>query len=118
MNERRARYRRGLWSEVFAAIALNLKGYRVLARRHRTPVGELDLIACRGRILAMVEVKARASLAQGLEAVGTRQQQRIARAAEAFCAQFPRYREHDLRFDVIVVVPWRWPRHIIDAWRP
>ncbi len=81
-------------------------------------MGELDLVACRGRILAVVEVKARASIAQGLEAVGARQQQRIARAAEAFCGQAPRYRDFDLRFDVIVVVPWRWPRHIIDAWRP
>lgn len=118
MNDRRARYRRGLWSEVFAAVALTVKGYRVLARRHRTPVGELDLVASRGRILAMVEVKARADIAQGLEAVGVRQQQRIVRAAEAFCGQVPRYRDFDLRFDVIVVVPWRWPRHIIDAWRP
>ncbi len=118
MNERRARYRRGLWSEFLAGIALNLKGYRVLARRHRTPVGELDLVACRGRLLAVVEVKARANIEQGLEAIGLRQQRRIARAAEAFCTRFPQYRDHDMRFDVIIVVPWRWPRHIIDAWRP
>lgn len=118
MKERRARYRRGRWSETFAAIALGLKGYHVLARRHRTPVGELDLVASRGGVLAMVEVKARKSIEDGLEAVGKRQQRRIARAAEAFCAQSPRYRSFDVRFDVIVVVPWRWPRHIIDAWRP
>ena len=114
---RRAAYRAGLWAETAAAWWLRLKGYRVLARRFRSPVGELDIVAERGDVLAVVEVKARRSLDQALQSVTPRQQERIRRACLAFVAQRPEYARHGIRFDVILYVPWRPLRHIMDAWR-
>ena len=116
--ERVARYQRGLWSEVAAAILLTAKGYRILARRHRTAAGEIDLIAVRGRRLAFVEVKRRATLEEALTSLGPRQQERIARAAAAFVARRPRYAEHEQGLDVILVVPGRWPEHQVNAYMP
>lgn len=115
---RQAAERRGRSGETLAALALRLKGYRILARRVRTPLGEIDLITRRGGLLAIIEVKARPSLAEALEAVTPRAQQRIARAADAWCARRAELALLDRRFDVIAVRPWRWPVHIRDAWRP
>jgi putative endonuclease len=97
---------------------LRLTGFRVLARRFATPVGEIDLIARRGRLLIFVEVKRRADLAAAGEALQPRQQQRIARAAEVFLQRRPALRGLECRFDVVAVAPWRWPRHVQDVWRP
>ena len=94
---------------------LRLKGYRILARNFRVPVGEIDVIAGRGRILALVEVKARADLATTLAAVAPRQWQRIARAATWFAAADRRAADRDWRFDLMVIRPWRRPRHLVDA---
>ncbi|MEC8280741.1 MAG: YraN family protein [Pseudomonadota bacterium] len=113
MVERRQRWRRGRRAEALAVLWLRLKGYRILARNFRVPVGEIDVIAGRGRILALVEVKARADLATALAAVAPRQWQRIARAATWFAAA-----DRDWRFDLMVIRPWRRPRHLVDAWRP
>ena len=113
MVERRQRWRRGRRAEAWAVLWLRLKGYRILARNFRVPVGEIDVIAGRGRILALVEVKARADLATALAAVAPRQWQRIARAATWFAAA-----DRDCRFDLMVIRPWRRPRHLVDAWRP
>ena len=114
---RRAAYRRGHASERLAALRLLLTGYRILARRYRTKVGEIDLIARRGDVVAFVEVKRRNSLAAGLEAVTPQAQARIRRAAELYIRRNPALAERVLRFDVMVVTPWAWPRHIVDAWR-
>jgi putative endonuclease len=108
---------RGRRAEHLAAFWLRLKGYRVLARDYRAGVGEIDLIARRGRVLALVEVKARGGLAEAGEAIGERQQQRIARAARAFLQRHPGLGTLDLRFDAILIAPGRWPRHIRDIWR-
>ena len=113
MVERRQRWRRGRRAEAWAVLWLRLKGYRILARNFRVPVGEIDVIAGRGRILALVEVKARADLATALAAVAPRQWQRIARAATWFAAA-----DRDWRFDLMVIRPWRRPCHLVDAWRP
>jgi putative endonuclease len=107
----------GRWAEAAAAWSLRLRGYRIVARRFRTPQGEIDLVACRGRHLAFVEVKARTGLDQALEALGPRQRARTARAAELFLARHPAYLDHTLRFDLVAVRPWRLPRHLVDAWR-
>lgn len=114
---RRRAYGFGRWAESLAAWSLRLKGYSILARGFRVPVGEIDLIARRGRILALVEVKARAATADALDALRPRQRRRIARAAEAFLQRRPDLAHLDRRFDLIVIAPWRWPRHIADAWR-
>lgn len=115
--DRRAAWSRGRGAETLAAWLLRAKGYRIVARAVRTPVGEVDLIARRGGVLAMVEVKARASQREAAEAIGPRQQYRIARAAEAFLARRPDLAALDVRFDALLLAPWRRPRHIMDAWR-
>lgn len=109
-------FRYGLAAEAVCAWWLRLHGYRIVARRYRTPVGEIDLIARRGRILAFVEVKARADLGE-LAAPRPRQRRRIARAAEAFLQRQPWLAPLDPRFDVISIAPWRLPRHLPGAWR-
>jgi putative endonuclease len=116
-QRRRRAWLRGRRAEHLAAIWLRLKGYRVLARGYRSGLGEIDLIARRGRVLALVEVKARGGMAEAGEAIGRRQQQRIARAAKAFLQRHPNLGALDLRFDAILIAPGRWPRHITDVWR-
>ena len=110
--------RAGQRAELIATALLRLKGYRILARDYRAGVGELDIVARRGRLLAVVEVKRRHHLLSALEAVTDRQQRRIVRATEAFVARHAGMDELDIRFDVIVVQPHRPPTHIMDAWRP
>lgn len=120
-RDRQAAYRYGLWGERQAEVLLRLKGYRILARREKTPVGEIDLIAAKSGTIVFVEVKARRSRAAAQEAIGMRQRLRIQRAAEAFLAGQPRYQGCDVRFDVVLVsVASRisWPQHMKDAWRP
>jgi putative endonuclease len=116
-EERVRRYRLGRLAEGLCAWHLRFCGYRVLARRFRSPVGEIDLVARRGHILAFIEVKARADRGQALDAVTPRQRARVRRAAELFVAHRPRLADCDFRFDVMVVTPGRWPSHVIDAWR-
>ena len=115
-------YRRGWRGESIAALLLRLKGYRILARRHKTPVGEIDLVARRGRVLAFVEVKVRADSGSGHgaveEAITPRQRARIERAAAAFLSRHPGLAGLDARFDAVLVGRSLWPRHIADAWRP
>ena len=118
MRSRLAAWRAGRWAERIAALLLSAKGYRILARGLRSPVGELDIVARRGGVLAVVEVKTRAEEADALLAVTPRQRRRIARAAEAFHARLAERARLTLRFDVVLVLPWRAPRHIMDAWRP
>jgi putative endonuclease len=109
--------RRGRTAELICLWHLRLRGYRVLARRFRVPAGEIDLIVRRGRVLAAVEVKARAGFDAAGEAVGGRQRRRIARAFEHFLLARPDLAHLDARFDVMLVMPRRLPRHLADAWR-
>ena len=109
--------RRGRRAETLAALWLSLKGYRIVARRFRGRTGELDLVARRGHRIAIVEVKARATRIAALEAVSAHQRKRIERAASEWLARQPQD-VFSLRFDVIAIVPWRLPAHIMDAWRP
>lgn len=108
----------GVFAETLCRLALRLKLYRILASRYRSPLGEIDIVAARGNILALVEVKARASHQAAAEAIGSRQRDRLHRAATDFLARHPHLHRHNLRFDVMLVVPGRWPLHIADAWRP
>jgi putative endonuclease len=100
-----------------AALRLALAGYRILARRYRTKVGEIDLVVRRQGVLAFVEVKRRADGSAAMEAVTQESRARIRRAAQLFLKRYPGLGALTCRFDVVVVTPWRWPRHIIDAWR-
>jgi putative endonuclease len=116
-GERRRADARGRFAERLAEASLLLRGFAILARRTQTPAGEIDLVARRGGLLAIVEVKARPSLAAGVEAVTPADRRRIARAAAAFVATRPGLQRMRVRFDIIVVRPWAWPRHFPDAWR-
>ncbi len=117
MKARRRAWRRGRRAETLCVWLLRLKGYRILARGFRVPVGEIDIIARRGRVLAMIEVKARASRDLAAEAITPRQRDRIQRAAAAYLAQNPRLAGLGVRFDAMLLEPRRPPTHIVDAWR-
>lgn len=114
----RAAHASGLRAEAIAALLLQLKGYRVLARRMKTRAGEIDLVVRRGRSLVFVEVKARQDMDAAANALQGRQRARLARAAEIFIGTRPALMDLDIRFDLVLVVPRRWPRHLPDAWRP
>lgn len=114
-RDRRAAYRRGHKAEWLAGAFLLAKGYRPLARRHRTPLGEIDLIVRRGRTIVFVEVKARASLAEAFDAIGASAEQRIVAAADMWLSAHPDAAGLDLRFDLVLIVPWRLPHHVENA---
>jgi putative endonuclease len=113
--ERVAAFRAGLSAENRAAAYLMAKGYRILARRFRTPHGEIDLVARRRGLLAFVEVKARATLDEAAFAVTPRQQLRIINAARAWLVAHPEHAEFELRFDAILIAPRSLPRHLLAA---
>lgn len=107
-------HRRGHRGEWLAALALMVKGYRVVARRYRTKLGEIDLIARRGDLVLVVEVKVRPTLVEAMEAVARLSERRIEAAAGIWLS---RQRDHgrlSLRFDLVAVLPRRWPVHVAN----
>ena len=115
-SKRRKAYRRGHRAELLAALYLLGKGYRILARRFKTPVGEVDLVARRGDLIVFVEVKARRTHQAALDSIGRTAQRRIEAAADWWLSQRPDAGRLSWRFDVITIVPWRRPRHFTDVW--
>lgn len=113
--ERVAAFRTGLSAESRAAMLLVAKGFRIIARRWRSPVGEIDIVARRRSLLVFVEVKARNDLDDAAELVTVRQRSRIAAAAEAWLATYPDPSVTEMRFDAILVAPGKMPRHIQAA---
>lgn len=103
--------------EALAAWFLRAKLYRIVARRVKTPVGEIDLIARRFGVTVFVEVKARGRAETEREALMAVNQQRIVRAAEYYIARHAHLAATPLRFDVIFMAKGRWPRHLVDAFR-
>ena len=114
-QERVAAFRLGLSAESRAAMLLIAKAYRIVARRWKTPFGEVDIVARRRRDLVFVEVKARDNFDDAAEAVTERSKQRIVAAAEAWLAHHPDDAQCFIRFDVILVAPGKMPRHIVNA---
>jgi putative endonuclease len=112
---RQVAFRLGLSAESRAAAFLIAKGFRILARRWRSPAGEIDIVARRRKLLVFVEVKARDTLDNAAEAVTPQQQRRICAAAEAWLAANPDAGVHDMRFDAVLVAPRCIPRHIPGA---
>jgi len=106
----------GRKAEVLAACYLMLKGYRILGFRLRTSQGEIDLVALRGRTLAVVEVKRRTTIEAALEAVTRVQRERLRRAGRAIAQRRRGLSDRFVRLDLIALAPRRWPRHIVDAW--
>lgn len=112
---RRAR-RSGRVAEYVCALWLMAKGYRLLGFRLRTPQGEIDILARKGAVIVVVEVKQRATLEAALEAIGWRQREALRRAAVALASRSPALASLAVRLDLIALAPGRWPRHIRDAW--
>ena len=110
-----AAFQTGLSAESRAAAYLMAKGYRILAKRFRTPYGEIDLVARKRNLLVFIEVKARASLDEAAYAVTPRQQQRIINAAQGWLMAHPEHAEFDMRFDAMLIAPKRLPRHLLAA---
>ncbi len=109
---RRKAYRHGRRGEWLAAAALMAKGFRILARRYRTKLGEIDLVARRGDLVLIVEVKARRTLREAMEAVGRGSERRIEGAADLWLSRQPDHGRLSVRFDMVAVLPWRWPVHV------
>lgn len=113
--QRLAALRFGLSAESKAAALLIAKGYRIVARRFKTPAGEIDIVARRRGELVFVEVKARDTFDAAAEAVTPRQQARIVDAAQHWLAAHDDDVERPMRFDVILVAPGKIPRHLPNA---
>lgn len=113
--ERLAAFRLGISAESRAAFFLIAKAYRIVARRWKTPFGEVDIVARRRRDLVFVEVKARDRLDDAAESITERSRQRIIAAAEMWLAHRPQDAQCNIRFDAILVAPGKMPRHIVNA---
>ena len=109
--------RDGRRSEVLVALLLVTKGSRILGFRMRTPQAEIDLLAVRGGVVAVIEVKRRRTLEEALDAVTPRQRRRLLSAANSIHARRPDLAHASIRLDLMALAPGRWPRHIRDAWR-
>jgi putative endonuclease len=114
-DQRRTAESAGRRGERLAAWWLRLKGWRILDHRVRTPAGEVDLIAQKGKLIAFVEVKARSSAAELDFAIDQRRLARVAAAAELLMPHYATAGE-DIRVDVILLAPGAAPRHIENAW--
>lgn len=112
---RKKAYQWGHLAESLAAVLLWFKGYRIVHMRYKCKVGEVDIIATKGDLLVFVEVKARKDLRTALESLGYQQQQRIIRAASWYMAL--KKKNFKCRFDMVAIVPWQWPAHMMDAWQ-
>lgn len=114
-GDRQRAVRRGVIAEYLAAFSLMVKGYRILALRFRLGSGEIDIIARRGDLVAFVEVKARSHTMASIDAVGALSQQRIRNASLGWLARQADAGRLSLRYDIIAVAPFRWPKHFPDA---
>lgn len=110
-----AAFHSGISAESKAAAYLLVKGYRILARRYRSPAGEIDIVARRRNALVFIEVKTRASYEEAVEAVTPHQRRRIVGAAECWLQARPQDGEGDVRFDVVIITPGKLPQHIPAA---
>jgi len=113
---REAAEKRGRGAETLACLYLRLKGWRILARRARVPGGEVDIVARRGRTLAFVEVKARATEASAAFALDDWRLRRVVVAAERLTPRYMRDGD-DVRIDALFIIPGRWPRHLAHVWQ-
>ena len=116
-RRRQRAQRRGRVAEWLCLWHLRLRGWRILARGWHCPSGEIDILARRRGVLAVIEVKSRGEIDAAASALAPRQRRRIARAAEAFLLSRPDLAPLDLRFDLMLVAPLRLPRHWPSAWR-
>lgn len=116
-SDRRRAYRRGHRAELLAALLLLLKGYRIVHRRYRTRVGEIDIIARKRDLVIFVEVKARAERQSALDSINATARRRIEMASLQWLARQPDGGRFSRRYDIIAVLPRRWPAHFENAWQ-
>ena len=116
MKRQRAE-RQGRYGENRAALWLQAKGWRILDRRRKTPLGEIDLVARRGNLVAFVEVKWRRDRSELDHAIDEYRLSRVAAAVEAVAHEYTTEGE-DIRIDVLLLAPGSLPRHIANAWQP
>ncbi len=114
-SKRVAAFQTGISAESRACYYLFAKGYKILARRFKTPYGEIDVVARRRNLLAFIEVKARAKLDDAAYSVTQKQQQRIIAAAQVWLADHEEHANFDMRFDVVLIAPRHMPRHLMAA---
>ncbi|MGE4314446.1 MAG: YraN family protein [Pseudobdellovibrionaceae bacterium] len=112
----RTSYQDGLRAEKIAAILMRLKGYKILATRFKTPVGEIDLVAKRGNTLVFTEVKLRKDKDAAAYAISEQGKQRISRAAAYYLSGRPDMQHMACRFDAILIVPPFFVRHLDNVW--
>lgn len=112
---KRRAYQKGFWAEFVAAWYLRLKGYRILQMRYKTGSGEIDIIAKKRDLIALVEVKARNNVQSAVDAVSYSAQQRISNAADIWLSRQKQSGSYSLRFDIIAIQPWKIPVHLEDA---
>lgn len=115
-KQRQKAWKWGALTEDLTALAYRLMGYRILARRFKTSVGELDIVARRRRTLVFVEVKFRTDRAAWADAIPEPQRSRISSAAQAFVATNPHYLFDDQRIDVVLIAAGTLPRRVKNAW--
>ncbi len=116
-SKRQDHERRGHRGERLASLALMLKGYRIVAQRYRTRLGEIDLIARRGNLVIFVEVKVRPTLVDAMEAIGRMSERRIEAAADLWLMRQRDHARLTLRFDMVAVLPRRWPVHVPNVFQ-
>ena len=107
----------GRKGESWAALWLRLQGWNILDRRVKTPRGEIDLVARRGRLVAFIEVKWRKTTEELDLAIDEWRLSRVAAAVEAVSHRYAGPGD-TIRVDVLLLAPGRWPRHIVNAWQP
>lgn len=113
--KRQKAWRRGHVAEYLAAAFLLLKGYRIMAIRHRTKLGEIDIIARKGDLAIFVEVKSRRGAQEAIDAVSFSSQKRIRAASDLWLARQPDFARLSQRYDIVAMLPGRWPQHFPDA---
>ncbi len=116
MRKKYRAYYFGFIAEIFAVIYLWLKFYQVINRRFKSPFGEIDIIAKRGRTLIFIEVKARRNTSL-MDFISKRQQNRVTQAAQFFLLRNPKYQRHNIRFDAIIMNRYFWPIHFESYWQ-
>lgn len=113
--KRQKAWRRGHMAEYLAAAFLLFKGYRILAIRHRTKLGEIDIVARKGDLAIFVEVKSRRGAQEAIDAVSFSSQKRIRAASDLWLSRQPDFAVLSQRYDIVAMLPGRWPQHFPDA---
>ncbi len=117
LRRRQYAYLKGKLAETLATVYLRIKGYHIMARGFRKPVGEVDIIARKKNTLIAIEVKQRKTLEKAVQAIHTKQRRRISRAMEYYISSHPEFSEMDIRFDVLLITSFiKKPVHLENAW--